>query len=63
MRTPITRSIALVSFAALATLAACEKEQTTPPTDGDSPVADSAGDAPVDAPTEEGGEEPKEGGW
>jgi hypothetical protein len=63
MRTPITRSIALASFAALVTLAACEKEQTTPPVDGDAPVADSAGDAPVDPPAEEGGEAPKEGGW
>jgi hypothetical protein len=57
MRTPI---IPFVSIVAVLALAACEKEQTTPPTDGDAPVAaDPAGDTAGEEPAEE----PKEGGW
>jgi hypothetical protein len=60
MHTPFIRSVQLVSIVSVLALAGCEKEQTTPPTDGDAPV----GDAPAgDAAGEEPAEEPKEGGW
>lgn len=59
MRTPIIRSVQLASIVAVLALAACEKEPTTPPTDGDAPVAEeTAGDT-----AEEPAEEPKKGGW
>jgi len=67
MRTPIIRSIEfrpaalrLASIVAVLALAACEKDQSTPPTDGDAPVAEEpAGDTAADEPAEA----PKAGGW